>query len=106
MVHKPKLWKEIKEVIATINAEKCKTKVSKEKGMKGKLLYSPKDMNAEFKKLLKSKRWYESRINYWVTKSEKLIRKTLSMSPEEQKKEIAKFAHKVEKKYDCLTRFN
>jgi len=88
MVHKPKLWKEIKEVIATINAEKCKTKVSKEKGMKGKLLYSPKDMNAEFKKLLKSKRWYESRINYWVTKSEKLIRKTLSMSPEEQKKEI------------------
>lgn len=27
-------------------------------------------------------------MNYWVTKSEKLIRKTLTMPPEEQKKEI------------------
>jgi len=27
-------------------------------------------------------------VSYWVTKSEKLIRKTLTMSPEEQKQEI------------------
>ena len=30
----------------------------------------------------------ESRVSYWVTRSEKLIRKTLSMSPEQQKREI------------------
>lgn len=88
LVHKSKLWKEIQAVVASVDANKCKTKISKEKGMKGKILYSPIDMNATFKKLLKKKDWEESRVSYWVTKSEKLIRKTLSMPPEEQKKEI------------------
>ena len=88
IVHKPKLWKEIQSVISAIDANKCKTKVSKEKNMKGKILFSPIDMNGAFKKLLKKKGWTESRVNYWVTKSEKLIRKTLSMPPEEQKREI------------------
>ncbi|MFZ3066250.1 MAG: BglII/BstYI family type II restriction endonuclease [Nitrospirota bacterium] len=88
LVHKPGLWKEIQSVISTVNAEKCKTKVSKEKTMKGKLLYSPIEMNSEFNKLLRAKDWQESRVSYWVTKSEKLIRKTLTMPPEEQKKEI------------------
>jgi hypothetical protein len=45
-------------------------------------------MNANFKSHLKEKGWHESRVSYWVTKSEKLIRKTLSLLPEEQKKEI------------------
>jgi hypothetical protein len=88
LVHKPNLWKEIKSVIIAVDAEKCKSKVSNEKTMKGKLLYSPIDMNAAFRKLLRVKDWHESRVSYWVTKSEKLIRKTLSMSPDEQKKEI------------------
>jgi len=88
LVHKPNLWREIKSVIANVDAEKCKTKVSKEKTMKGKLLYSPIEMNTNFKQLLREKEWKESRVSYWVTKSEKLIRKTLNMPPEEQKKEI------------------
>lgn len=88
LVHKPDLWKEIQSVISTVNAEKCKTKVSKEKTMKGKLLYSPIEMNSEFNKLLRVKDWQESRVSYWVTKNEKLIRKTLTLPPEEQKKEI------------------
>lgn len=88
LVHKPDLWKEIQTVIFNVNAENCKTKVSKEKTMKGKLLYSPKAMNSEFNKLLRSKDWQESRVSYWVTKSEKLIRKTLTMPPDEQKREI------------------
>lgn len=88
LVHQPKLWDEIKKVIENVNADKCRTKISKEKTMKGKVLYSPIDMNKSFNKLLKAKNWKESRVSYWVTKSEKLIRKTLSMSPEEQKKEI------------------
>ena len=88
IVHKPKLWKEIKRVIRYVDAKACKTKVSKEKGIVGKLLYSPIDMNTHFKKLLSEVGWKESRVSYWVTKSEKLIRKTLSMDPQEQKKEI------------------
>ncbi|MBU2611124.1 MAG: restriction endonuclease [Chloroflexi bacterium] len=88
IVHKPTLWKEIQAVIAAVDATKCKTKVSKEKTMKGELLFSPIDMNATFKRLLRAKKWEESRVSYWVTRSEKLIRKTLTMSATEQKKEI------------------
>lgn len=88
LVHKPDLWAEIQRVISSVNAEKCRTKVSKEKTMKGKILYSPIEMNKSFDTPLKAKSWQESRVSYWVTKSEKLIRKTLTMPPEEQKKEI------------------
>jgi hypothetical protein len=88
IVHKPTLWKEIQDVIAAVDAAKCRTKVSKEKTMKGELLFSPIDMNAAFKRLLRLKKWEESRVSYWVTRSEKLIRKTLAMSATEQKKEI------------------
>lgn len=88
LVHKPRLWKEIKDVITSVDAEVCKTKVSKEKTMKGKILYSPIAMNKAFSKLLRANKWQESRVKYWVTKSEKLIRKTLTMPSEEQKKEI------------------
>ncbi len=45
-------------------------------------------MNAAFKELLKPMGWKESRVSYWVTKSEQLIRKTLALSPEQQKIEI------------------
>ncbi len=88
LVHKPALWKEIRQVIVSVDADKCRTKVSKEKTMKGKLLYSPIDMNAAFKVLLRKKDWQESRVSYWVTRSEKLIRKTLTMTAAEQKREI------------------
>jgi hypothetical protein len=88
LVHKPTLWKEIKSVISDVDANKCRTKVSKEKTMKGKLLYSPIDMNTSFKQMLRRRSWEESRVSYWVTRNEKLIRKTLTMPPEEQKLEI------------------
>ena len=52
------------------------------------MLYSPIDMNKSFKILLEGKGWAESRVSYWVTKDEKLIRKTLTMNPEQQKEEI------------------
>ncbi len=88
LIHKPTLWKEIQLVIHKVDATECRTKISKEKTMKGELLYSPIEMNAGFKKLLRSKDWQESRVSYWVTRSEKLIRKTLTMSPVDQKREI------------------
>lgn len=88
LVHKPTLWQEIQSVITDVDANKCRTKVSKEKTMKGKLLFSPIDMNAAFKHLLRKRSWDESRVSYWVTRGEKLIRKTLTMSAEEQKREI------------------
>jgi hypothetical protein len=88
IVHKAALWKEVQQVIAAVDAGSCKTKVSKEKTMKGKLLFSPIDMNAAFKRLLRAESWEESRVSYWVTRSEKLIRRTLTRPAAEQKQEI------------------
>jgi len=45
-------------------------------------------MNKAFKVQLRSKGWTESRVSYWVTRTEKLIRKTLAMGPKQQKAEI------------------
>lgn len=88
IVHRKKLWDEIQKVVESIDAEKCKTKVSKEKTMKGELLYSPIDMNQSFKDKLTNLGWNEDRFSYWVTKDEKLIRKTMALPADEQKKEI------------------
>ena len=89
LVHKKQLWKELREVIFSVDAEKCRTKISKEKIKKGQKLFSPIQMNQEFKNRLSQKYWKESRVSYWVTKNEKVIRKILTMSVEDQKKAIS-----------------
>jgi hypothetical protein len=88
LVHKKQLWNEVKSVIEAVDGKACRTKVSKEKGMVGDLLFSPKDMNRAFAALLSVRDWTESRVNYWVTKSDKLIRQTLAKPAEVQKAEI------------------
>jgi hypothetical protein len=88
LVHKPHLWEEIKDVISKVDASKLKTKVSKEKTMNGKLLYSPVDMNKAIEAQFSGRGWSESRTSYWVTSDAALIRKTLQLPIEEQKREI------------------
>lgn len=88
LVHKPSLWQEIQGVVSAVDANECRTKVSKEKTMKGKLLFSPIDMNAAFNRLLREKSWEDSRVNYWLTKNEKPICKTITLPAKEQKREI------------------
>lgn len=90
LVHKKKLWTEIKAVIEAVDASACRTKVSQEVRMKGQLKYSPIDMNSNFSSLLKARGWQESRVTYWVTHDEKLIRQTLTQNANEQKQEIEK----------------
>ena len=93
LVHKPALWQEVQDVIASVNAAACKTKVSKEKTMPGKLLYSPPDMNVAFKKGLESIGWGERRNTFWVTDDEKLLRGIYGLSPEEQRQAIQDAGH-------------
>jgi hypothetical protein len=100
LVHKPSLWKEIRAVISAVDGNECRTKVSKEKTMKGEVLFSPIDMNAAFKRRLRAKAWQENRVSYWGTRSERLIRKTLTMSPEEQKREIEAAGEKATYSYN------
>ncbi len=61
----PEYEKEIYDVINTVMAKK--TKISKEKTMMGKALYSPKDMNAQFKKAFDAKGFKELKDIYTIT---------------------------------------
>jgi len=65
-VRYPKIEKEIDKVIEEVGVPE-KTKVSKEKTMKGKLLYSPKDMNNKFKEAFYKRGYEEVRDKYDVT---------------------------------------
>jgi hypothetical protein len=51
------------EIIALVDAHACKTKVSKEKTMNGKLLYSPKALNRQFAKLFEERGWQPIKID-------------------------------------------
>lgn len=56
---------EVYEVIAKVAAER--TKVSKEKMMRGRKLYSPKDMNRQFREAFADKGYHELRDTYTIT---------------------------------------
>lgn len=88
LVHKPHLWEELLGAIAAVDAESCRTKVSKEIRTKDKLLFAPKEMNRAMDEQLAALGWTEERTAYWVTDDAKLIRRTLSLGPAEQKAEI------------------
>lgn len=88
LVHKPHLLQEIQAIITTIDADQFKTKISKERRMIGRELYSPVALNEQMRGAFRDRQWRESRTSYWVTEDPKLIRKTLGMAPQEQRAEI------------------
>lgn len=88
LVHQKKTLQEILDTIRSIDATKCRTKVSAEKTMKGKLLYAPIELNGLFTKRLTKAGWQESRTGYWVTDDYQLIRKTMLLAKADQKRMI------------------
>jgi len=56
------LLEQINEIIGQIDASQCKTKKSKEKTMPGRMLYSPKKLNAAFRSLFSQKGWSSPRV--------------------------------------------
>jgi hypothetical protein len=98
--HQKSMWGEIEEIIHGINAEEFRTKVSREITMTGKLLFSPKDLNARMKVDFESRNWHESRTSYWVTDDYKLIGKTMHLKEEEQKSMIEEAGRRPIKSYN------
>ena len=64
-MHYPEIEKEIYDVISKVFAEK--TKISKEKTKKGKVLFSPKKLNQQFKKYFVDKGYKELKDRYTIT---------------------------------------
>jgi hypothetical protein len=88
LVHKSELWDEIREVIVAVDADSLEKKVSREKRMEGKRLFSPVAMNRAVREGFEARGWSESRTSYWVTHDARLIRQSLTLDPEDQRKLI------------------
>ena len=93
LVHRKQLWDEVQGEIERVDAFACRTKVSKEKTMRGKTLYSPTAMNQAFKQGLQERGWSERRRTFWVTADERLMRGIYSRPEDEQKQAIEKAGH-------------
>lgn len=94
IVHHANLYKEIKTVIKGIDAEKLRTKVSKERTKAGNTLYAPIALNHAFNERFGKLNWSESRYNYYITLNRELMEKSVSMTAKEQKEFLMKNGEK------------
>jgi hypothetical protein len=53
---------EVEQTIAQVDARACKTKLSKEKTMSGRKLYSPRELNKAFKEKFLPKGWMNCKV--------------------------------------------
>lgn len=88
LVHEKGIWKEIERVIDSIDANKFRTKVSKEKTMMGKKLLSPIELNNAMQKAFAKQGWKESRYDYMVTDDYELTAEIMRLPIEEQKEKL------------------
>lgn len=88
MVHKPQLWEEIKQAIENVDASLARDKVSKEKTMVGRVLYSPSGLNKLFKAEFKQRDWEEVRVPYCVTGDLDTTRQIANILDKKEQREI------------------
>lgn len=58
----PDLLQEVERAIKGVDADKCRTKKSREKTMRGEILYSPKALNKAFKEKFAELGWANQRV--------------------------------------------
>ena len=56
------LLQELEDVVAAVDASRCKRKISEEVTMQGKMLYSPRELNKAFARGFASKGWRKERV--------------------------------------------
>ncbi len=85
IVHHKNVYKEITNIIQFVDVNKFRTKISKEKTTKGRLLYNPDELNREFKHIFKQKGWEDMRYSYYVTTDYSIMQELITLPLEEQK---------------------
>ena len=88
LVRKPELWNEIEDAIRNVDASLTFDKVSREKTMTGKILYSPAKLNQLFKTEFTSRGWHESRTDYYVNEDVNTTREIVHIRDREEQKRI------------------
>lgn len=79
------LFDEIREVVRSINSHELEKKISEEKRMKGRELFSPRAMNAAFAEQFHRLGWSESRYSYYITNNRELMEKSIGMTAAKQR---------------------
>jgi len=85
IVHHKEIVNEIEEIIAKVDANKFRTKISKEKTMKGKRLFNPKALNREFGRLFHKQGWKSVKYSYYVTTDRKILNELIPLPLKQQR---------------------
>ena len=89
LVNKPKLWKEIQQAIASIDANRF-LKTSSDKTKKGKTIYDQKAINKEFEEYLFPRSWSSQKTPYYVTGDLNVAREISRVRDQEEQARIIK----------------
>jgi hypothetical protein len=85
IVHHKSNYDEIIQIIESIDVNLFLTKISQEKTMPGKMLFSPGELNSAFKEKFTKLGWNEKRYQYYISTDRKKLPKLLELPFEEQK---------------------
>jgi hypothetical protein len=85
LAHQPQLYKEIHRVVAAVDASRFQTKASKERTMRGKMLYSPDRLNKEYARLFREADWEARVYRYFVTTNRKYLDQIVNLPLAEQR---------------------
>lgn len=85
LVHHPSLHREIGDVIRAVDASACMTKSSKERTMRGKMLYGPRALNTAFRRLFAARGWRSTVYRYYVTTDRAALEQIVNLPLREQK---------------------
>jgi len=85
IVHKYKLYKEIQEAIALVDASLFKTKVSKERRRHGEMLYSPGELNKEFARVFYDLGWTNVTRYFYISDNYEIVKIIEPLDFEEQR---------------------
>lgn len=85
LVHHRVTYRSIRDVVKGVDASKCVKKKSREKTMRGKMLFAPKVLNKAFEKLFAKDNWSESRYRYVVSTDRHHVQEMVGMTLKEQR---------------------
>ena len=88
LVRKPELWQEVQDAIRNVDARLAFDKVSREKTMQGKILYSPAKLNKLFREQFSSWGWHEVRHDYFVNEDLNTTRAIIHLQDKDEQRRV------------------
>ena len=85
IVHHKEVYNEILQVIHLLDVNSLNPKISKEKTMIDKVLFSPIEMNKAFNHRFRELGWKESRYQYYITTNRDLLPELITLPFDKQK---------------------